>query len=281
MHIEKNICDNLLGTFLNIEGKTKDIVNSRLDLEDMGIREDLHLRPVEVEDSFEMPEAWYTMTKEENRKLYEFIRAVRFPDGYAANLVKCISADGCKLQGLKTHDCHILLQRILPVGLRGLMRKDIYEAVAELGNFFRELCCKTLKLDVLQRLENEIPIILCKPEKIFPPTFFDVMVHLVVQLPKEARLRGPVQYGWMFPVERSLLTCKRYVHNTDRPEGSIAEAYVVDECFTFCSRYFDNLETRFNRPCRNREQDDSHIGDIFVFQSWFEFSWRFRILDCW
>jgi hypothetical protein len=43
MHIEKNICDNLLGTFLNIEGKLKDTVNSSLDLEDMGIRKHLHL----------------------------------------------------------------------------------------------------------------------------------------------------------------------------------------------------------------------------------------------
>jgi hypothetical protein len=63
MHIEKNICDNLLGTFLNIEGKSKDTVNSRLDLEYMGIRKELHLRPVEGGDSFEMLEAWYTMTK--------------------------------------------------------------------------------------------------------------------------------------------------------------------------------------------------------------------------
>jgi hypothetical protein len=36
---------------------------------------------------------------------------------------------------LKTHTCHILLQRILLAGLRGLVRKDIYEAIAELGTF--------------------------------------------------------------------------------------------------------------------------------------------------
>jgi hypothetical protein len=265
MHIEKNICDNLLGTFLNIEGKSKDTVNSRLDLEDMGIREDLHLKPVEGGESFEMPEAWYTMSKEEKLAFCEFVRAVKFPDGYATNLAKCVFADGCKLQGLKTHDCHILLQRILPAGLRGMMHHDIYEAVAELGNFFRELCCKTLKMDVLERLKDDIPVILCKLEKIFPPAFFDVMVHLAVHLPEEAMLRGPVQYGWMFPVERRLLTCKRYVRNTARPEGSIAEAYVVDECLTFCSRYFDDVETRWNRPGRNRERDDSHIGDVSVF----------------
>ena len=130
MHIEKNICENLLGAFLNIEGKTKDTVNSRLDLEDMGIREDLHLQPSEDGESSEMPEACYAMTKEEKLAFCEYIMNVRFPDGHAVNLAKCVSPDGCKLQGLKTHDCHILLQRILPAGLRGLMDKEIYEAVA-------------------------------------------------------------------------------------------------------------------------------------------------------
>lgn len=146
-----------------------------------------------------------------------------------------------------------------------MMKPEIYEAVAELGNFFRELCCKTLKLDVLDRLEKEIPIILCKLEQIFPPAFFTVMVHLCVHLPEEAKLRGPVQYGWMYPIERRLLKCKRSVRNMARPEGSIAEAYIVDECLTFCSRYFNDVETRFNRPGRNSARDDSHTGDVSVF----------------
>jgi hypothetical protein len=70
--------------------------------------------------------------------------------------------------------------------------KEIYTAIAELGNFFQQLCCKTLKLDVLQKLKTDIPIILCKLEKIFPPAFFDVMVYLAVHLPEEAILRGLV-----------------------------------------------------------------------------------------
>ena len=41
MHIEKNICAILVGTLLNIEGKTKDIVKARLDLEDLNIRKEL------------------------------------------------------------------------------------------------------------------------------------------------------------------------------------------------------------------------------------------------
>jgi hypothetical protein len=61
-----------------------------------------------------MPEVWYTMSKEQKLAFYEFIREVRFLDGYVANLAKYVSSDKGKLQGLKTHDCHILLQRILP-----------------------------------------------------------------------------------------------------------------------------------------------------------------------
>jgi hypothetical protein len=60
-----------------------------------------------------------------------------------------------------------------------------------------------------------------------------------------------VQFGWMYPIERRLYTLKRSVRNKARPEGSIAEAYVANEALTFCSRYMDDIETRFNRLPRN------------------------------
>ena len=71
-------------------------------------------------------------------------------------------------------------------------------------------------------MKKEIPLILCNLEKVFPPAFFDVMMHLPIHLPEEALLRGPVHYGWMFPVERNLGYLKGTVHNKARPEGSIA-----------------------------------------------------------
>ena len=93
---------------------------------------------------------------------------------------------------MKTHSFHVLLQRIILAGLRGLVRPDLYEAVAELGNFFWELCRRNLSVHIVQRRKQEIPQILCKLEKIFPPAFFDLMVHLADHLPDEALLRGPV-----------------------------------------------------------------------------------------
>jgi len=46
MHVKKNVCDNLIGTPLNIQGKTKDGVNARLDLVKMKIQENLAPREV-------------------------------------------------------------------------------------------------------------------------------------------------------------------------------------------------------------------------------------------
>ena len=44
MHIEKNICDSIIGTLLNIEGKTKDTLKSRIDLTHLCIRKDLQVQ---------------------------------------------------------------------------------------------------------------------------------------------------------------------------------------------------------------------------------------------
>jgi hypothetical protein len=63
--------------------------------------------------------------------------------------------------------------------MRGFLDNDIYEAIVELGTFFRQLCSRTLDKDVLVEM---------KLEKKFPPTFFDVVIHLVVYLPDEALL---------------------------------------------------------------------------------------------
>jgi hypothetical protein len=155
------------------------------------------------------------------------------------------------LNGLKTHECHILLQCILPAALQGLVHKDVYEEIAELGRSFRELCSKTLKVDKLHLMKKDIVIILCKLEKIYPPAFFDVMVHLAVHLPNKALLMGPVQYGWMYPIERRLGTFKCFIRNRARSEGSVVEAYTAYECLTQCSTYFSDIITRFTRPERN------------------------------
>ena len=49
MHIEKNVCDSVLGLLLNMVDKTKDGYNSLMDLRKMGIRKELWSDDVETE----------------------------------------------------------------------------------------------------------------------------------------------------------------------------------------------------------------------------------------
>uniref|UniRef100_A0A2N9I4P1 DUF4218 domain-containing protein n=1 Tax=Fagus sylvatica TaxID=28930 RepID=A0A2N9I4P1_FAGSY len=99
---------------------------------------------------------------------------------------------------------------------------------------------------------------LCQLEMIFPPSFFDVMMHLPVHLASEAMIAGPVQYRWMYPIERYLHTLKNYVRNRAHLDGSIAEGYVADECLTFCSRYLHGRGGIVSRQLSREEWMQAH-----------------------
>lgn len=40
---------------------------------------------------------------------------------------------------------------------------------------------------------------ICKLERVFTTAFFNFMVHLMVNLPKQVMIAGRVQYRWMYP----------------------------------------------------------------------------------
>ncbi|RVW24553.1 hypothetical protein CK203_090862 [Vitis vinifera] len=179
--------------------KTKDGLNSRLDLMDMGLRCELAPR----------------------------------------NLV---SMEDLKLYGLKSHDYHTLMQQLLPVALRSLLPKHVRHAIARLSLFFNALCKKVVDVSTLDKLQNELVVTLCLLEKYFPPSFFDIMIHLTVHLVREVRLCGPVYFRWMYPFERFMKVLKGYVRNRNHPEGCIVECYIAEEAIEFCTEYLSNVD---------------------------------------
>jgi hypothetical protein len=70
-----------------------------------------------------------------------------------------------KIHGLKSHDYHIIMERLLPVMLCGYLDDDIWEALAELSYFYRQLCAKKIKKDMMEKLEKQILVLICKLEK--------------------------------------------------------------------------------------------------------------------
>jgi hypothetical protein len=107
-----------------------------------------------------------------------------------------------KIIGLKSHDNHVLLQDLLPHVVRNILPTQTTAALIRVSNFFKQIYSPVFHVRDIQKLEAEIAETLCILETIFPPTFFDMMVHLMVHLPTQARIGGPVQYRSMWPVER-------------------------------------------------------------------------------
>jgi hypothetical protein len=94
------------------------------------------------------------------------------------------------------------MEHLLPIAFRKSLPKEVASVLIELCNYFRELSCKVLDVKVIEKLQQRISLTLCHMEMIFPPSFFTIMVHLVIHLGEEAMLAGPVHYRWMYPVER-------------------------------------------------------------------------------
>ncbi|XP_014629693.2 uncharacterized protein [Glycine max] len=140
MHVEKNMCDGLIGTLLNIMGKTKDGLKCHQDLVHLVIRDQLH--PVSR--------------------------------GYYSNIKSLVSIKDLKLVGLKPHDCHVLMQQLLPVAIRGICPEKVRVSITRLCFFFNAIGSKVIDPQQLDNLENEASIILCELEmySLPPPPHF-------------------------------------------------------------------------------------------------------------
>ncbi|GJY77987.1 putative reverse transcriptase domain-containing protein [Tanacetum coccineum] len=212
MHVEKNVCESLVGTLLNVPGKKKDGMNARLDLAELGIKPELFAR--QEEDKTTLPPAGYTLTNAEKDIFCETLSNIRVPQGYYSNFSSLVSLKDMKLIGLKSYDYHMLMQEFLPIVIRLIMHPPT-------------------RLQELDKMQLELVVTLCLLEKFFPLSFFDIMIHLTVHLTREVKLCGPICFQWMYPFERCMKVIKGHVRNKNRPEGCITKETIAEETIEF------------------------------------------------
>ncbi|CAL9000906.1 unnamed protein product [Prunus brigantina] len=141
MHIEKNVCDSIIGTLLEIPGKNKDGIAARLDLLNMGVKTDL--QPEYGERRTRLPPGPWNLSRAEKREVCNSFYGMKVPEGYSSNIKNLVSLQDSRLLGLKSHDCHTLLQQLLPVAIRSVLEKPARYAITRLCFFFNAICAKT------------------------------------------------------------------------------------------------------------------------------------------
>ncbi|GJU39727.1 pyruvate kinase [Tanacetum coccineum] len=164
---------------------------------------DVYLRPL-IDDL----KAAYSFTPENRKKFCQFIKGVKLPDGFGSNFKHKVTDNDTNITGLKSHDFHIMMQRLLPYGLQQYLPDKVAKLIIELCSFFKQICSATLIEDDMLKAQSKVVDVLCNLELIYPPAFFDIMIHLVIHLPLEALEGGPIRPRWMFPFERFMKKLK-------------------------------------------------------------------------
>ena len=108
--------------------------------------------------------------------------------------------------------------------------------------FLNAISQKVIDHASLERLQKDVVQCLVSFELVFPPSFFNIMTHLLVHLVDEIAILGPVFLHNMFPFESFMVVLKKYVRNRARPEGSISKGYGTEEVIEFCVDFIPDLK---------------------------------------
>jgi len=123
MHLEKNVFQNIFNTVMDVKGKTKDNIKARLDIALFCNHKNMEL----VCDGSRVakPRASFMLEKNTQLLVYKWLKSLCFPYGHASNISRLVNMEECRLYGMKSHDCHMFMQTLIPLAYHDLLPKRI------------------------------------------------------------------------------------------------------------------------------------------------------------
>ena len=85
------------------------------------------------------PKANFVLSKEQKLVVFKWITNLGMPDGYASNLRRCVNIEQGRMIEMKSHDCHIFMEQLLPIAFSALPNQ-VWKPIAKLSKFFKDLC---------------------------------------------------------------------------------------------------------------------------------------------
>jgi hypothetical protein len=118
MHQEPNMSQSIIITCLNITDKTKYDPKA---IKDLAL---ICSRPtIELGENEKKPRAPYNIKPKSKKQLMKWLKNLKFPYGYAVGFRRSVNLKMGKFSGLKSHDYHIIIERLLPVMFHGFLKK--------------------------------------------------------------------------------------------------------------------------------------------------------------
>jgi hypothetical protein len=128
-----------------------------------------------------------TLSKVERKKFCQSLHDLKVLSGYSSNFKRLVSMKDMKMNFnlMKSHDCHVLMTALLPIALRDMKTELVRDVVTSLCLFFYAIEQNVIDEEKLLDLERRHFEALCLLEATFPPSLFDLMMHLTAQLARE------------------------------------------------------------------------------------------------
>ncbi|XP_073120554.1 uncharacterized protein [Henckelia pumila] len=248
MHIEKNVCESVIGTLLDISGKTKDGVAARLDLMEMNVRSELAPR-IGDKKTF-LPPACYTLSKDEKRSICNSLSGMKVPEGYSSNVKNLVSIKDLKLVGLKSHD-------LLDNWLHLVREVKLCGPVWSRHMYPFERYMKILKGYVRNRNRPEGCIAECYIAEEAVEFFSDYLSNVhTIGIPSRDR-----------EVQRTKPLSKAIVHSASHNELQQAHLYVLTndiEIDPYIEEHMVELRTRFPHKAKSKKWLQDEHNRTFI-----------------
>jgi hypothetical protein len=105
--------ENIFNTVMDVKGKTKDNIKAKLDITLFCNCKNMKL----VFDGSRVAKPRTSFVLEKNAQLlvYKWLKSLCFPDGHASNISRLVNMEECRLYGIKSHDCHVFMQTLIPL----------------------------------------------------------------------------------------------------------------------------------------------------------------------
>lgn len=153
-------------------------------------------------------------------------------------------------------------QFILPMALEGSVSPMVRTTVYKLAELVQWISQKEIDMASIPSAKQNAAELVCMFETVFPTTMLTIQVHLLVHVVDEVEIAGTVHSRWMFFLERFMKTLKGYVRQKARPEGSMAEGWLVSESLVYIAEWLSGAGRAGDALWRTI--DDERISGIVM-----------------
>jgi hypothetical protein len=130
MHQEHNVVESIISICFDVTSFSKDNVNVRKDLASLYNRPSLDPK-TNAKGNLKRPRPPYCLKPAERKEILRWLKKLKFLDHYLSNIKWAVNVSTCKLNGLKSHDYHIIMKRLMPVMFYGYFDADLWKIFAE------------------------------------------------------------------------------------------------------------------------------------------------------